>query len=433
MMVHLFGATSSPSCAAFSLRQTAHDYGSEFDPDISNVVHHNFYVDDCLCSVSSVKEGVKIVTQLPQLLQNGGFHLTKWSSNNSSVLQAVPGPERSTLLLNLDLHNSIERVLGIRWNIKRDVFEFRVNIPPHSLTRRGILSTLSSLFDPLGFVSPIILNPKILLQNLCKQVLNWDDDISDTEAVQWQAWLQTLTQLQKFTVSRCYKSADFGRIISYELHHFSDASTNAYGACSYLRVVDDHGSSPRYLLKLKPILVDGVVRVGGRLDKAPVDFSVRHPVILPSDSHFTALLILHHHQLVGHSGIGHMWASLRQSYWIVKGSVTVRRVIGNCVFCKKRNAPVGQQLMADLPLGRLQVNEPLVPVTFDPEDEPLTPNHLLLSRGSANLPPGLFDKRDSYARRRWAQTQYLANKFWRRRVKEFLPNIAYRQKWQQRR
>ena len=78
-------------------------------------MHHNFYVDDRLCSVSSVKEGVKIVIQLPQLLQKGGFHLTKWSSNNSSVLQNVPGPERSTLLLNLDLdNNSIEWVLGIR-------------------------------------------------------------------------------------------------------------------------------------------------------------------------------------------------------------------------------------------------------------------------------------------------------------------------------
>ena len=204
MMVHLFGATSSPSCAAFSLRQSAHDYGSEFDPDISNVVHHNFYVDDCLCSVSSVEERVKIVTQLSQLLQKGGFYLNKRSSNNSSILQAVRGPERSTPLLNLDLdNNSIERVLGIRWNIKQDVFEFRVNIPPHSLTRRGILSTLSFLCDPLEFVSPIILKPKILLQNLCKQELNWDDIILDTEAVQWQASLQTLTQLQKFTVSRC--------------------------------------------------------------------------------------------------------------------------------------------------------------------------------------------------------------------------------------
>ena len=103
------------------------------------------------------------------------------------------------------------------------------------------------------------------------------------------------------------------------------------------------GSSSRYLLKLKPILVDGVLHIGGRLDKAPVDFSVWHPIILPSDSHFTELLILHHHQLVGYSGMGHTWASLRQSYWIVKGSVTVRWVIGNCVFCKKRSAPVGQQ------------------------------------------------------------------------------------------
>ena len=56
-------------------------------------MHHNFYVDDCLCTVPSV-EGVKIVTQL---LQKGIFHLTKWSSNNSSVFQAVPDIECSTL------------------------------------------------------------------------------------------------------------------------------------------------------------------------------------------------------------------------------------------------------------------------------------------------------------------------------------------------
>ena len=78
-------------------------------------------------------------------------------------------------------------------------------------------------------------------------------------------------------------------------------------------------------------------------------------------------------------------------------------------------------------------SRPLVPVTFDPDDEPLTPNHLLLLRGSVYLPPGLFNKRYSYAGRRWAQTQYLANEFWRRWVREFLPNITYRQKWQQRR
>ena len=67
MLVHLFGATSSPTYAAFFLRQTAYDYGDCFDPAIANIVYENFYVDDCLCSVSSVANGKKLVSQLPQL------------------------------------------------------------------------------------------------------------------------------------------------------------------------------------------------------------------------------------------------------------------------------------------------------------------------------------------------------------------------------
>ena len=73
---------------------------------------------------------------------------------------------------------------------------------------------------------------------------------------------------------------------------------------------------------------------------------------------------------------------------------------------------------------------PLVRIVLDPhDDEPLTPNHLLLLRSNHNLPPGLFDKKDNYARRRRAQVQYLTNQFWRRWTREFLPNIIHRQKW----
>jgi len=75
-------------------------------------------------------------------------------------------------------------------------------------------------------------------------------------------------------------------------------------------------------------------------------------------------------------------------------------------------------------------SQPLVPISFtDTSQEPLTPNHLLLLQGNPNLPPGLFSSEDCYSRRRWAQIQFLANKFWRRWMDEFVPNLLQRQKW----
>ena len=73
----------------------------------------------------------------------------------------------------------------------------------------------------------------------------------------------------------------------------------------------------------------------------------------------------------------------------------------------------------------------LIPITLDPKNgQSLTPNHLLLLRESITLPPGLFDRRDNYTRQRWAQAQYLTNQFWRRFVKEYLPSLNEKQKWQ---
>ena len=73
---------------------------------------------------------------------------------------------------------------------------------------------------------------------------------------------------------------------------------------------------------------------------------------------------------------------------------------------------------------------PITKSSDDPSDaEALTPNHLLLLRSGPRLPPGEFSKEDSYSRRRWRQVQYLANVFWRRWIKEYLPQLQERQKW----
>ena len=75
-------------------------------------------------------------------------------------------------------------------------------------------------------------------------------------------------------------------------------------------------------------------------------------------------------------------------------------------------------------------DRPLTPPSDSPDDlQPLTPSQILLLRSNSSLPPGLFSKEDSYSKRRWRQAQYLANLFWRRWVREYLPLLQARQKW----
>ena len=243
MLVHIFGATSSPSCAGFCLKQAALDYGKLYNPFISEIVNENFYVDDCLVSVGTESHAVMIVQQLTSLLAKGGFRLTKWLTNNKIVLATIPESERSKSLQKLELSStSNDRVLGIKWNFEADIFSFSVNLPKSTLmSRRGILSIISSIFDPLGFIAPVMLSSKLLLQELCREGFSWDDPISESHRARWKCWVDSLPQIEKLQIKRCFKPKGFERPVCVQLHHFSDASQLAYGACSYLRLVNENG------------------------------------------------------------------------------------------------------------------------------------------------------------------------------------------------
>jgi len=89
MLVHVFGATSSPSCASFCLIQAAEDNADEFEVTLETV-KRNFYMDDCMKSVANEKEAIRLVSQLTALLAKGGLRLTKWVSNCTNVLDKVP-------------------------------------------------------------------------------------------------------------------------------------------------------------------------------------------------------------------------------------------------------------------------------------------------------------------------------------------------------
>ncbi|CAI5670611.1 unnamed protein product [Oreochromis niloticus] len=239
MNVHLFGATSSPSCANFALRKCADDFGHLYSEEAVKKLLHCFYVDDCLVSVGTDEEAVLMYQELVSLCAKGGFLLKKWITNKPGVLEAIPESHRATGMkeLNMELDSSmIERVLGVEWCIKSDSFKFKIVLKDRPLTRRGILSIVSSIYDPLGMLSPVVLTAKKILRDLCKEGIGWDDNVPELFSKRWLTWLQQLQLLSKFEVSRCLKPDGFGEITSAQLHHFCDASEDGYGTVTYLLI-----------------------------------------------------------------------------------------------------------------------------------------------------------------------------------------------------
>ena len=244
MLVHLFGAISSPACANFALRRTAEDNIASFPSDVINTVKRNFYVDDCLKSLPSELEAIAHVDGLRSLLSRGGFKLTKWISNSRTVNEGIPESERSKEIKGIDAHKDEppeQRALGIQWCVKTDTFGFKICAKPRPPTRRGILSLASSVFDPLGFLAPFTLTAKQILQDLCRIKLDWDDEIPPECSPRWEHLLVDLPKLSSFGVDRCLRPADFGQVTSSQLHHFSDASEDGYGSVSFLRSVNEEG------------------------------------------------------------------------------------------------------------------------------------------------------------------------------------------------
>lgn len=161
MTVHLFGGVSSPSCANFALRKTTDNNEACFEPEIVNTVKRNFYVDDCLKSVKSEQVAIHLVKDLTGLLKKGGFRLTKWLSNSCEVVESIPELERATSVKDLDFdHAPLKRALGVQWCVSSDTFGFKIIIKERPVTRRGILSVVSSIYDMLRFVHPSFSQPR---------------------------------------------------------------------------------------------------------------------------------------------------------------------------------------------------------------------------------------------------------------------------------
>ena len=248
--VHVFGNRCSPAIATFGLRYTATtDKAKEF-PEASKLINENMYVDDALGSADSVEEATKILKDSMTILDDYGINLHKIVSNKPQLMSNFPVSKLAAQKELIDISHSDQKTLGICWRTSSDEFVFKCEFPNRPLTKRGCLSTVNSLFDPLGMVCPVVLGGKLLQREICPKKTNrknelvklgWDEPLPDTFISKWQHWLEALSNSVEIKIARNFSTPNFGPIKHRMLIALSDASENAIGYVIYLRLISESG------------------------------------------------------------------------------------------------------------------------------------------------------------------------------------------------
>ncbi|XP_046145484.1 uncharacterized protein LOC123988783 [Osmia bicornis bicornis] len=229
------GTAPAPFLATRTLQQLAEDESKHF-PLAAVSLKNDFYVDDLLTGTSSVERAVELKNQLIKLLRRGGFEFHKWASNKHE-LAVESNNDNHVQNVCLNTNDQTRKLLGIYWDSIEDTIMYVIKPfdKDERPTKRSILSQIAHLFDPLGLLGPVIILAKLIMQELWKANLNWDESIPQSLHKKWTNLKEALPTLSQFKVVRQIALAD---VVSYQLHGFCDASEQAYGACIYLRSID---------------------------------------------------------------------------------------------------------------------------------------------------------------------------------------------------
>ncbi|MCP4486607.1 MAG: hypothetical protein GY820_04700, partial [Gammaproteobacteria bacterium] len=237
----MFGVISSPFLLAATLKYHLQNEGSE----ISQNILDNTYVDNVLTGAETPDEASRMYHSTKEIFKNAAMNLREWASNSTEFLQSIPEFDRTK-------GGDIVKVLGLIWDIKHDTLKvsdpkaLKSGLFTESVTKRQVLNTVASLFDPLGLLSPAILQGKLLLKSLWRRKIGWDSQIPNDLHKEWQELLNSLQMASQFIFPRFIGMEGTG--YTHSLVVFVDASAKAYAAVAYLRVENAAGESKTTLL-----------------------------------------------------------------------------------------------------------------------------------------------------------------------------------------
>lgn len=233
-----FGTASAPYLAVKSLQQLAKDEQSKY-PVAAKITLQDYYMDDLMTGCETEDEAKNIYDEMNRLMNAGGFQAQKWCTNNEEILKYIEEErQRTDQSIPLKTNNTV-KVLGISWNKTTDNFEYKMNITEEKsnqpITKRRVLSDIARLYDPMGWIAPVVITAKIFIQKLWKSGLSWDDELTPELLREWLLYRNNLVTIERIVIHRWLNTT---RKCHVELHVFADASQAAYAAVVYMRVID---------------------------------------------------------------------------------------------------------------------------------------------------------------------------------------------------
>lgn len=282
-----FGTSSAPYIAIRTVHQLAEDECHRF-PLAAEVLKRHMYIDDVFSGGHTVESTKQLQLELINIMKSGSFDLRKWCSNCKEVLESIPVSHRekkADLLLNAA--ESV-KALGLYWNPISDNFQFKFDFEFNmgQLTKRKVVATISRLFDPLGWLNPIVVIAKMHVKRLWQLGVDWDDTLPDDFSHEWHHYLEQLRDIERITIPRWLQTTE--PMHSYELHIFCDGSMVAYSATVYLRSthINQHVSTDLLIAKcrISPMKTITIARIElcGAVLAAKLENVVRQQISIPS-------------------------------------------------------------------------------------------------------------------------------------------------------
>ncbi|XP_037037370.1 uncharacterized protein LOC119075084 [Bradysia coprophila] len=217
----VFGINCSPFILAAVLNHHL-DNVNTTDKQMAQKLKKSLYVDNSVTSVNSWKEYEKFKADCTRILADAKMELRQWEH---------------TEIDNGDTE-LCSSVLGLKWNRKEDTLSCS-SLPsiPDKLTKRTLLAAINKVFDPLGFLSPAMVSPKLVLQSTWDKGIDWDEELPKEMFIQYQKWCKELNYLQEIKIPRHMYGAQYCKQTSeVQLHIFNDASQLAYATAIFVRI-----------------------------------------------------------------------------------------------------------------------------------------------------------------------------------------------------